>query len=62
MEDLADGACSMCGGTAVVTAMAYAEARGAGNWHLFDYRTSAQTSGDYGRVVGYGALAMERAA
>jgi AmmeMemoRadiSam system protein B len=27
---------------------------------LLDYRTSAQVSGDYGRVVGYAAIAIEQ--
>ena len=58
-EELQNGACSMCGGTAVVCAMAYALERGAKEWRLLDARTSADSSGDYRRVVGYGAISME---
>ena len=58
-EELGSGRCSMCGGTAVAIAMAYAAERGANDWRLWDYRTSAAASGDYTRVVGYGAISME---
>ena len=56
------GACSMCGATAVVVAMAYALKRQATQWQLLDYRTSGARSGIYDRVVGYAAVSMERAA
>jgi len=56
---LRDGSCSMCGGAAVVMAMGYALARGATDWSRLDYRTSGQVTGDYDRVVGYGAVSME---
>ncbi len=56
---LAAGTCSMCGGAAVVTAMAYANARCAVDWRLLDHRTSARASGDTGHVVGYAAISME---
>ncbi|HOJ67245.1 MAG TPA: AmmeMemoRadiSam system protein B [Candidatus Hydrogenedentes bacterium] len=46
----------LCGAPAVAAAMAFAGARGA-KWHLVDYRTSADASGDTSRVVGYGAFA-----
>ena len=59
---LAANTCSMCGGAAVVAAMAYALARGAKDWSLLDYRTSAETSGDRYRVVGYASIAMENVA
>ena len=59
-EGLAQGRSSMCGGAAVVAAMAFARARNALAWSLLDYRTSAAASGDYGRVVGYAAISMER--
>jgi AmmeMemoRadiSam system protein B len=59
-EKSASGACSLCGAAAVTAAMAYALARGAADWTLLDYRTSARASGDYDRVVGYTAIAMER--
>ncbi len=58
-EGIASGRCSMCGGTAVVVAMAYALARDARSWKLLDYRTSAAVTGDYSRVVGYGSISME---
>jgi len=61
-RELLSEECSMCGGAAVVTAMAYATARGANDWRLLDYRTSAAASGDFHRVVGYGAVTMEKAA
>ncbi len=57
-----DGRYAMCGAPAVVAAMAYALASGADHWQLLDYRTSAEASGDYQRVVGYGAISMEMAA
>jgi len=57
-----EGDYAMCGATAVVCAMAAALAREARAWRLLDYRTSAPVSGDYLRVVGYGALSMETAA
>jgi hypothetical protein len=60
--ELRRGACSMCGGAAVVAAMGFATQRGAGSWSLLDYRTSAKASGDYTRVVGYAAISMETAA
>jgi AmmeMemoRadiSam system protein B len=56
---LAAGTCSMCGGAAVVAAMAYASARCATDWRLLDHRTSAHASGDTGHVVGYAAISME---
>ena len=59
IQGLARGACSMCGGAAVVAAMAFARARNAIGWSLLDYRTSAAISKDYRRVVGYAALSME---
>jgi len=58
----AEERCVMCGITAVVTAMAYANATDAAQWQLLDYRTSAWASGDTSRVVGYGAISMEWAA
>lgn len=61
-EALRDGTCSMCAGAAVLMAMGFALARGATAWSLLDYRTSGSATGDYDRVVGYGAISMERAA
>ncbi|MDQ1257763.1 MAG: hypothetical protein QG656_2369 [Candidatus Hydrogenedentes bacterium] len=64
IEDLIEGIgeerFSMCGASAVVAAAAYANARGATEWSLLDYRTSGAVSGDYDRVVGYAAVSMER--
>jgi hypothetical protein len=54
--------CSMCGASAVVAAMACSLRRGAKDWRLLDYRTSAAASGDFERVVGYAAISMEKAA
>lgn len=56
-----EGRCSMCGITAVITACIYALERDAFDWNLLDYRTSAETSGDFSRVVGYAAVSMEQA-
>ena len=65
-DDVIDGlrhdTYSMCAGSAVVAAMAFAGACGAEACSLWDYRTSAETSGDYNSVVGYTAITMERAA
>ena len=62
IDGLMQDTCSMCGGSAVVAAMAFASARGAQAWSTLDYRTSGATSGDYDRVVGYVSISMERAA
>lgn len=56
----ARGRCSLCGASAVVSAMAYANAIRATRWEVLDYRTSAWASGDTDRVVGYSAISMER--
>ncbi|MFP4192369.1 MAG: AmmeMemoRadiSam system protein B [Candidatus Hydrogenedentota bacterium] len=58
-EGVAAGRYSMCGATAVVAGMAYAQALDARQWRWLDYRTSAQATGDRTRVVGYAALTME---
>ena len=57
-----DGTCAMCGAAAVVAGMAFAIARGARQWSVLDYRTSAHASGDVDRVVGYASVSMECAA
>ena len=59
LEGLQIEAFSMCGESAVAAAMAFALARGAREWSLLDYRTSAAASGDQDRVVGYAAITME---
>jgi len=61
VDGLERGRCAMCGGAAVVAAMAFALARGAEAWSVLDYRTSAEVSGDYAQVVGYAAVSMENA-
>lgn len=57
---LQTGKYAMCGESAVLAAIGYALEQGATDGVLLDYRTSAAASGDYGRVVGYGAVSMER--
>jgi len=58
---LHDGSCSLCGGTAVVVALAAANLLKARSRTEWDYRTSAWATGDPSRVVGYGGLTIERA-
>lgn len=58
---LRDGSCSLCGGAAVVVALAAANLLGARLRTQWDYRTSAWATGDLSRVVGYGGLTFERA-
>lgn len=58
---LRDGSCSLCGGTAVVVALAAANLLGARTRTEWDYRTSAWATGDPSRVVGYGGLTLESA-
>ena len=60
VRSAAKGKCALCGGSAVVAAMAFANAAKATQWQLLDYRTSAWASGETNRVVGYGAISMER--
>lgn len=49
----------MCGGAAVITAMVYAEAKGATERRMLDYRTSGDVTKDFASVVGYAAISME---
>ena len=58
---LRDGSCSLCGGTAVVVALAVSNLLDARSRSEWDYRTSAWATGDSSRVVGYGGLTLERA-
>ncbi len=58
---LRDGSCALCGGTAVVVALAAANLLGASSRSEWDYRTSARATGDPSRVVGYGGLTFEHA-
>lgn len=61
-EGLRDQTCSLCGGTAVYTALAAANCAGATTRTLWDYRTSGASTGDFSRVVGYGAVSLEHPA
>jgi AmmeMemoRadiSam system protein B len=58
---LREGSFSLCGGTAVVVALAAANLREARCRAEWDYRTSAWATGDPSRVVGYGGLTLEHA-
>ena len=49
-----------CGLLPVLAVMTAARALGATQAHIFHYATSGATSGDYSRVVGYGAGAFTR--
>lgn len=61
-ESVRTGQSSMCGATAVAVGMAQACAKGATDWKVLDYRTSAFASRDRHRVVGYAAVSMEKPA
>lgn len=50
---------TMCGFIPVYLTILLAKARGATKAELVDYRTSAEASGDYDRVVGYAGVVME---
>lgn len=49
-----------CGVLAVAAALAAAQALGATNCQVLNYATSGAVSGDYSRVVGYGAAVITR--
>lgn len=49
---------SMCGYGPVALTVEVCKAQGATSARLVDYRTSAESSGDYGHVVGYGGLVI----
>jgi len=49
-----------CGVLPVLAVMSAAQALGANQAHVFHYATSGATSGDYARVVGYGAGGFTR--
>jgi len=49
-----------CGSMAVLAVMAAAKGLGASQGHIFHYATSGSTSGNFSRVVGYGAGAFTR--
>ena len=51
-----------CGGGPIVATMIAAERLGATQAKLLDYANSGDTAGDHSRVVGYGAVALVKAA
>jgi hypothetical protein len=51
---------SMCGCAPAVAMIAYARARGATGARLVRYDTSAATSGDFERVVGYAGIVVDQ--
>jgi AmmeMemoRadiSam system protein B/AmmeMemoRadiSam system protein A len=54
--------CELCGGAAVITALLYAQARGANEIEILKYANSGDISGDKTRVVGYLSAAIYRPA
>jgi hypothetical protein len=50
---------SMCGVAATYIVLHAAKKLGAKRAELLDYRTSGDVSGDFARVVGYGAVVIE---
>jgi len=58
-QGVCDRTCSMCGAAAVHAALLTANHRAAGSRRLWDYRTSGAATGDFARVVGYGAVSLE---
>jgi AmmeMemoRadiSam system protein B len=52
--------CEACGGGPIVAAMIAAERLGAHRAQVLHYANSGDTSGDRGRVVGYGAVAFAK--
>jgi hypothetical protein len=62
VDGIGVGQAGMCGASAVAAAMSFALEKGACDWRLLDYRTSAAASGDRSHVVGYAAVSMEHAA
>jgi len=49
----------MCGVAATYVVLCAAKKLGAKHAELLDYRTSGDVSGDYDKVVGYGAVVIE---
>ena len=49
-----------CGGGPIIAAMIAAERLGANQAHILKYANSGDTTGDHGRVVGYGAVAFSK--
>ena len=58
MQRVRDVDVSMCGVAAAYIVMRAAKQLHARRAELLDYRTSGDVSGDYSRVVGYGAVAI----
>jgi len=58
-QGISQGACAMCGASAVYTSLAAANLLGATRRQRWDYRTSGAATRDYARVVGYGAVTLE---
>jgi MEMO1 family protein len=59
MDRVIDVEVSMCGVAATYIVLHAAKELGAKRAELLDYRTSGDVSGDFARVVGYGAVVIE---
>jgi hypothetical protein len=59
MDHVRDVEVSMCGVAATYIVLHAAKKLGARQAELLDYRTSGDVSGDFSRVVGYGAVVIE---
>ena len=59
MDHVRDVEVSMCGVAATYIVIHAAKKLGAKRAELLDYRTSGDVSGDFARVVGYGAVVIE---
>ena len=59
MDRVTDVGVTMCGVAATYIVLAAAKKLGAHRAELLDYRTSGDVSGDFSRVVGYGAVVIE---
>jgi AmmeMemoRadiSam system protein B len=59
MDRVRDAEVSMCGVAPTFVVIYTAKKLGASRAELLDYRTSGDVSGDYERVVGYGAVVIE---
>jgi AmmeMemoRadiSam system protein B len=59
MNHVIDVEVSMCGVASTYIVLHAAKKLGAKRAELLDYRTSGDVSGDFARVVGYGAVVIE---
>jgi AmmeMemoRadiSam system protein B len=59
MDRVHDVEISMCGVASTYIVLHAAKKLGAKHAELLDYRTSGDVSGDFARVVGYGAVVIE---